>query len=948
MACKILSLTSRFVVSLFFCTGLTLSSSAAGLPPVISFSPEDYLADNQNWSITQSSEDHIFVANNKGMLEYNGDSWRLYPTPNESIIRSVYYSDGRIYSGCFRDFGYWERDLKGKMVYKSLVESLKIEPGDNEEFWTILSYNSWILFQSLDAIYFYNSSNGDVRMFEFDEGITKMIRLRNEIYFSIPRKGIYKIVDGAVSLVNDHPVFRGNPVVNMYKKNGQILVQTITAGIYTLEDEPAAWGYENEGLLSGLSVYNSMQSRAGNLLLGTISDGLVKVDATGDIVYQITKDQFLTDNTVLSVFEDRSGNIWIGLDNGIACINQNSPVSIFYDRTGKLGTVYSSIIHNDRLYLGTNQGLFYKKWPVESRTDEFHMVSGSVGQVWDLFVYNDQLFCGHNDGTFLIKENQLVQISDLPGTWCFKSIPERPDLLLQGNYKGLSILEATGDNWRLRNELSGFNISSRYIEFIDKSSLLVAHEYKGVYRLELDDDYRNVVKVEKIPSAKQSLYSSITSFNGDILYSNEYGIWRYDLGKSGFAKDSFLSSLYKGYNYSSGKLVTTRDERDLWTFSKESMHYVSPGKFSDDLNVISIPIHYSVRNAMVGYENMLETHNSNYLFGNSQGYFLIDLDGIKNRQLQSELSLYMARTWTLNQEEEKLLALNADAVLSNRYNNIEFSFSLPEFEKYFTTEFQYQLEGVMVDYSDWNTVNRAVFNNLDYGTYDFRVRGRIGEKYTTEAVTFSFVIERPFVLSNLMIFLYFLLIVVLFLIVHSTYRNYYRKQREKLEQRARKELDFQESENKRNLMRLNNEKLKQEINGKNRELAISTMSLIKKNKALNTIKTELNKLNTDSGGLKRVVKLINSNLKSSDDWDFFERAFNNADRDFFKKIKAKHSNLTPDDLRLCAFLRLNLSSKEIAPLLGISPKSVEIKRYRLRKKMELSSEVNLTEYILEV
>ena len=162
------------------------------------------------------------------------------------------------------------------------------------------------------------------------------------------------------------------------------------------------------------------------------------------------------------------------------------------------------------------------------------------------------------------------------------------------------------------------------------------------------------------------------------------------------------------------------------------------------------------------------------------------------------------------------------------------------------------------------------------------------------------------------------------------------------------ELALNESENKRKLMRLKNEKLQQDIDGKNRELAISTMSLIKKNKVLNGIKSELSKLEDNQKGLKKIVNLFKKNLKSSDDWDFFERAFNNADKDFFKKIKVKHPTLTTDDLRLCAYLRLNLSSKEIAPLLGISPKSVEIKRYRLRKKMDLTPEVNLTEYILEV
>ena len=80
----------------------------------------------------------------------------------------------------------------------------------------------------------------------------------------------------------------------------------------------------------------------------------------------------------------------------------------------------------------------------------------------------------------------------------------------------------------------------------------------------------------------------------------------------------------------------------------------------------------------------------------------------------------------------------------------------------------------------------------------------------------------------------------------------------------------------------------------------------------------------------------------------FQEAFNNADSNFLKKIKTIHPTLTPNDLRLCSYLRLNLSSKEIAPMLNISTRSVEIKRYRLRKKMELDHEKSLVAYILEV
>ncbi|MGS0526385.1 helix-turn-helix transcriptional regulator [Zobellia nedashkovskayae] len=77
-------------------------------------------------------------------------------------------------------------------------------------------------------------------------------------------------------------------------------------------------------------------------------------------------------------------------------------------------------------------------------------------------------------------------------------------------------------------------------------------------------------------------------------------------------------------------------------------------------------------------------------------------------------------------------------------------------------------------------------------------------------------------------------------------------------------------------------------------------------------------------------------------------AFNNTDREFLTRAKELHPNLSSNDLKFCAYLRLNLSSKEIAPLLNISVKSVEVRRSRLRKKLDLKRETKLTDYILSV
>ncbi len=931
-----------FFVFLLF--GLICTSQE--LPPVISFSSKDYQADNQNWAISQGDNKHIYVANNKGLLEFNGDSWSLYPSPNESIIRSVFVYEEKIYTGCYREFGFWERHETGTLKYTSLSKDLENEMLEDEQFWTILNYSNFLLFQSLNSIYIYNLQNGVIQKIASEEGITKMFQIENDIYLSKPKTGIYKLSNGQTELVSDHIIFRENLIVNVYKINDTILVQTSGRGIYTLEENPELWGSENADFFKTLNVYNSLQTKSGDIILGTISRGVVYVNSKGAIDFQITKNQSLSNNTVLSIFEDDSGNIWLGLDNGIDCINLKSSIRIFNDDSGKLGTVYASAVFDGKLYLGTNQGLFYRSLDNNS-SSKFSLIEASVGQVWSLFVYDNTLFCGHNEGTFIVENTSLKKISDIPGTWCFKTIDTNKYLLLQGNYEGVSLLEKNNGEWQYRNTLTGFNMSSKFIEFVSSDTFLVAHEYKGIYTLTVDENFNNIINIVQDNSVEKGLYSSLVKNIDGIYYGYEKGVWKYNPALRTFEKDTFYSKLYSPANYTSGKLVVTNNGEVIWNFTERFINHISQSKVSNSLETLSIPIPNSTRNAMLGYENVIEYKDNTYLFGNAQGYFLLDLKRFQNRKHSPSLAINKVTANQINKPHFHL-AINDTPQLENKKNNIHFNFSITEYEKFYTSEYQYKLIGLMEEWSTWQTQSEVSFNNLPYGDYEFQVRGRIGEHNYSEIVTYPFGINRPFVLSNPMLVLYGFLILISIFIIHNIYKSYYKKQRKKIELKNKRELALRESENKRALMRLKNEKLQQDIGSKNRELAISTMSLIKKNEFLNSIKSELNHYTKENKDVKKVIKIIDKNLNSNDDWKFFEEAFNNADQDFFKKIKTNHTSLTPDDLRLCAYLRLNLSSKEIAPLFNISPKSVEVKRYRLRKKMNLPNETNLTNYILEI
>ena len=419
-------------------------------PPIEIYSPKAYDAENQNWGISQSNQRDIYVANNKGLLEFNGANWKLYPSPNETIIRSVNVIDDIIFTGCYREFGFWKKNEFGTLNYNSLSQKLKIPFLDDEEIWNIISIDEWILFQSLKRIYIYNTKQDTYSIIDSKTTIYKIFKVNGTIYFQKTKDGIYKIENGQSILVSDDQVLHDNLLVNMFDLSGNILIETEDNGFFVLENGLLnKWEIPSNDILSKTSVYRSIRLKDGSFVLGTISEGVIHLLEDGSTGYQINQNNGLGNNTVQSIFEDTENNIWLGLNNGINCINVTSPFRVYKNEDGKIGTVYASSIYHNNLYLGTNQGLFFK--PLGS-TNDFKFIEGTQGQVWCLFKYEDTLFCGHNAGTFIVKNDQVERISDIEGTWNITPIKNNQDLLLQGNYDGLYVLEKQNNSWRLKTK----------------------------------------------------------------------------------------------------------------------------------------------------------------------------------------------------------------------------------------------------------------------------------------------------------------------------------------------------------------------------------------------------------------------------------------------------------------------------------------------------------------
>ena len=911
----------------------SFSLFAQELPPITNFDPGIYNAGNQNWMISQAPNNHIYVANNLGLLSFNGEQWNLHKVPNASAVRSVLAQDDRIYTGSYMDFGFWEHSKKGELIYTSLTDLSKEEILDGEQFWHIAALEEYIVFQSLRRLYSYNKKTGQLSTITAGDIISNLFRVDNKLYYQVAEDGLYAIDNGVIERVITNAEIENKPIVGLFPfEENKMLAVTRDDGLFTIEGN--TWEpYQFENYPIEESIFTAQLLEDKTLVLGSIGDGLHVYNLETSLNYQLLQ-PVINNNTVLSIMEDKAGNIWGGLDNGLVLINRKSPFRLFTDIYGKVGTVYSSYQFQDHLYLGTNQGLYVSN----DTSKDYELIPGTSGQVWSINEINGKLFAGHDRGVFAIEGNTANHIFDGQGVW---EIKEFKNGLLQGHYDGISFWE----DGKFENDpeyLANFDLSSRNLIVENDSVIWVGHDHKGIFKLKIDNEVREVKSKENYNVSYQGgMGLKVFQFNDSIYYSTEDEIYKYDSSKNEFLQENNLNELIEESRITG--ISEVLPDNTWWSFGKENLVYVTRDAFQDRLSAKSVAIPIEYRSIAKGFENISLIGEREYLVGSNLGYTIfstpLDLPEME------KLSINKVSTASLENNFSSHGLQLENLELPNAENNINFEFSIPVYSKLTKPVYRYRINGFSKGWSDWQTNGSATFENMPSGDYVFEVRGKYNNKIS-EIASYTFSIALPWYATTTAIIIYILLFLLLIFILHKIYTGYFRKQRNRLMERNRKKIEIKQLESQQEIITLQNQKLESDMASKNRELAASTMNLIKKNEFLNELKKRLTSAKNEDD-IQKVISVINKNIAEKDNWKLFKEAFDNADKDFLQSVKEAHPNLTSNDLKLCAYLRLNLSSKEIAPLLNISVRSVEIKRYRLRKKMDLDHDQGLVEYILK-
>ena len=893
-----------------------------------------YNAGNQNWGISKADDGRLYVANDKGMLEFDGLKWTLSSLPNKTTMRSVLAVNNKIYIGSYEEFGFWERNKFGKLQYTSLSKNLNPKEFLNEEFWQIIHMEDAIIFRSFLNIYIYK--DGAIKKITPPSTILSCDVVDQTLYIATLKNGIFTFDDGEIIPLIHHKDLVDTKIISITKKNDQLFITTSLQGIFTYGNTILSpWKSEINKILKEQQLNTFSVMANGNMIFGTIKNGVYITDTNGKLLFNIHKENGLINNTVLSQFVDDDDQLWLGLDNGLASADLRSPYLFYTDVSGNLGAVYDVIQYQNTVYIGSNTGLYYI-----DGDNVLQFIDGSQGQVWDLTEVEGDLFCGHNNGTYLVKNKQLQLISPFTGGWTIKKVMGTPKTYIQGTYAGLVKFKKESTGWTVR-QLGQTTIPSRFLVFEDPYTAWVAHAYKGLYKVKFNSSYDTILAITNYEN--KGLWSAynvrVYSLKNDICIKTNFGWQKYEP-----LLDTIVSFPLLNNNFGENSYIIS--EHDMNTLAVRNKNIINFKTFPDDGFKSSLSDKYFKKRLIIGYENISKLKNSLYALSLNNGFMMFD----NSKSTESTL-LQQPYFESIKIDKQPISIDSVKAIeLSNDFKAFSISLTSPKSKDHY---FEYVLASK--DTPRWLKMenDKLEFSNMTYGEYELLFRTSNLSGNTSSYRSLMITVLPPWYRSLEGYMLYAVVLGLTLVLFYVFHRKKIEKEQKllhlKFDEEQREVLKEKNIENEKRLAELKNESLRNEIKLKSKQLANTAMALVKKNEILLELRKEISSHKNSFNNIfsyTNILKKIDTSISHKDEWKVFEYNFNQVHEEFFNVLKSKHPILNAKDLRICAYIKMNLSTKEIAPLLNISTRGVETQRYRLKSKLELDSEQSLTEYLL--
>lgn len=892
------------------------------LPFVENFTKSNYNGDNQIWSVTQGNDNAMYFANNHYFLRYNGVKWDKYILPNKTIIRSVLSDGNRIYCGSYTEFGYWIR-TNGEMIYHSLSKGKGLFSGysNNEEIWKIFKFNNTIYFQSFNDLFVFDGKTIEKIRIPFQ--ISYCFVVDNKIYAASVRNGIYEFENKKFTKIEKWKIVDNNVIHSIEKNQNTLFVFTQKNGVFVERNgELFPWQNPlNEELKNEIIIVAKFID-SNRLIIGTAFKGLYLIDTKTGTFQNISRNNSLKNNSVLSIGLDKENDLWLGLDNGISHIEINSPYSIFSDNTGILGSVYSVAFLNDGYLLGSNHGVF------KYNNKQLELLPNSQGQVWDIQKINNQYVIGHNDGTFLYDEGELKKVNAVSGGWKLLNSEFDPKLY-QANYSGIVMYNNPTD-LSLYEVIRNLTKPIKNIAQNKPYELWAVDNYRSLYRIKFKKDYQ-LDKIENITqknNIKNDFEVKLFHFKNEMLFFIDNTWYQYNSLTEKLEKNSLFNQ-----NFTNVTEFVPVDEENFILLKDKLLYIIHQvdGKFIWEL----IPEKY-YEGKIINQDTKVFRKGNQLIMNLDDGFFTFQL---KNSKLKKQNVVVEAFYQGKKIKENETIKHNQSLEIN----------VISEYFGYNRSGLFYKLNGVDTFQPIQN--GNLILNNLSSGDQKIEVFYNNGENYNLIS-NFKFAVAKPWYFSIWMILIYILLIAGTFFLYYKWNKVRYQEQLKLKEEELKHQKEIiqieLEAENKLKLQEYEKHILEIQVQTKATEVAGKSLSIAKQSEMIETIKKILD-TESDLAQLKsKINKSIKVNAINKKEWESFEKNILQSNDEFVHRLTNLYPSLTSKDIKLCIYLKMNLSSKEIAPLMNISYRGVELHRYRLRKKLELHSDDNLSNFMINL
>ncbi|MDD7888301.1 transcriptional regulator [Flavivirga sp. 57AJ16] len=901
----------------------------------------EFNAGNQNWGVSFAENGKLYVANDKGLLEFDGVKWDFYQLPNKTIIRSVLAINNRIYTGSYEEFGYWEKTKKGVLEYTSLSNFNEDNDAVDEEFWQILSVEDNILFRSFSNLYIYKE--GRTVKVRPKSTIISCSKINDTIYVSTLEHGIFSLQEETLIQLKNTERLTNTKIISISESNQKFLITTALKGCFLYSNNKLeVWESPITNIIREHQLNKFLVLKNGNMVFGTIKNGVYITNKSGDILFHISKENGLQNSTVLSLCLGANNNLWVGLDNGVTVIDLNYNYLLYNDNSGELGAVYDIINYDNKTYIGSNTGLFYLK----ENDNKLNFVEESQGQVWDLIQINNQLFCGHNNGTFLVENNKLNKISGFTGGWVMKKVPEQDNIFIQGTYAGLVRYKYINGKWDVKhldlktttNPINYFTIPIKYLVFENKYTAWVAHAYKGVYKIKFDSEYEKIIDIVDYKDKGLLSEYNVKVFNikNDICFKTNEGWQKYEALIDSIVPNNLLNKTF-------GKetdIISQPNTDGIVTKNKNDKISFIFSLTNKETN-LSLPNKLFQKRLVVDAESVSQIKDSVYALNLYGGFMIINkTEQVKQAPLQKPI---IERV----EIDKNLVEISNSNSYQLPFNmSISISISSPSSNNHF---FEYSISNS--DSLNWSRMENEKLELSRLGNDDYAINFRsVNISGNTSPInTIHLKVLPPWYKNT---YSYLITAILITIIMYWLHKRKIAKEQRLLHQKLKKEQEIilkeKAIENDKKIVQLKNESLKSEVKLKSKQLANTAMALVKKNESMLEIKNELIKSRPgfqNTLAYKKLLKKIDNSIGHEDEWQIFEYNFNQVHEEFFNKLKSKHPKLTHKDLKICAYIKMNLLTKEIAPLMNVSIRGLETQRYRLKRKLNLENDKSLTDYL---